>query len=221
MNTPQPASELRDVTELALPYFVSLPRNPTGRGVVVAHEGLGITTQILRFSERLAGEGYVVVAPDFFYRTGGPRDEDWWTSINAITDDELRDDLRSAIAALHDRGAVSIGLTGFCLGGRISYRGAKWAEDLGVDAVVSFYGDYAPELGPLHCPALLLFGGKDEYISADSVAAVKAFHGDLVHVYPDNGHAFMRDGDPSFEPNAAGDAWARLLSFFAQHLAPG
>jgi carboxymethylenebutenolidase len=208
------------MSDLALPYFVSLPRRPTGRGVIVAHEGLGLTTQILRFSERLAGEGYAVVAPDFFYRTGGPRDEDWWSSINAITNDDLRDDLRSAIAALHALGATSIGLTGFCLGGRISYRGAKWADDLGIDAVVSFYGDYAPELDDLHCPALLLFGGKDEYVSAETVAAVQARHGDIVHVYPDNGHAFMRDGDPSYEPTAAADAWRRLLALFGEHLTP-
>lgn len=209
------------MTDLALPYFASRPPQPTGRGVIVAHEGLGLTTQILRFTERLAGEGYAVVAPDFFSRTGGPHDEDWWTSINAITDEDLRDDLQQAITALHDLGAASIGLTGFCLGGRISYRGAKWAEDLGIDAVVSFYGDYAPELGELHCPALLLFGGRDEHISADSIAAVQAYHGDIVHVYPENGHAFMRDGDPSYEPMAAADGWARLLAFFGDHLTLG
>ena len=208
------------MSDLALPYFVSLPHQPSRRGVVLAHEGLGLTTQILRFAERLAAEGYTVVAPDFFYRTGGPRDEDWWTSINAITGDELKNDLHQAISALHQLGASSIGLTGFCLGGRISYRGARWADELGVDAVVSFYGDYAPELGELHCPALLLFGGQDEYISPETIAAVQARHGDLVHVYPDNGHAFMRDGDPSYEPRAAADAWSRLLTFFGTHLTP-
>jgi len=95
-----PLGQTLVVTDLALPYFVSLPQNPTGRGVVLAHEGLGLTTQILRFAERLAEEGFTVVAPDFFFRTGGPRDEDWWTSINEMTDDEVRDDLRMAIAAL-------------------------------------------------------------------------------------------------------------------------
>ena len=68
-------------TDLGLPDFLSLPQRPTGRGVVLAHEGLGVTTQILRFVERLAKSGFTVVAPDFFFRTGGPRDEDWWRSI--------------------------------------------------------------------------------------------------------------------------------------------
>jgi carboxymethylenebutenolidase len=208
------------VADIALPYFVSLPQHPTGRGVVLAHEGLGLTTQILRFAERLAGEGFTVVAPDFFFRTGGPRDEDWWTSINEMTDDEVRDDLRRAIAALRGLGATSIGITGFCLGGRISYCGAKWAGDLGLSAAVSFYGDYATEIDELQCPAVLLFAGKDEYITSESVEVVREYHGDIVHVYPDNGHAFMRDGDPSFEPVAAADAWARLTHFFGERLAP-
>jgi len=186
--------------------------------VVLAHEGLGLTTQILRFAERLAEEGFTVVAPDFFFRTGGPRDEDWWTSINEMTDDEVRDDLRMAIAALRGLGATAFGVAGFCLGGRISYCAAKWADALGLGAVVSFYGDYATELDELHCPAILLFAGKDEYITRESVGAVMEHHGDIVHVYPDNGHAFMRDGDPSFEPLAAADARARLIDFFNEHL---
>ena len=68
------------MTELTLPYFVAIPGNPTGRGVVVAHEGLGLATQILRFAERLAAEGFLVIAPTsssvlvgHTTRTGGRR----------------------------------------------------------------------------------------------------------------------------------------------------
>ena len=35
-----------------------------------------MTTHVMRFAERLAAEGYAVVAPDFFFRTGGPKDDD-------------------------------------------------------------------------------------------------------------------------------------------------
>jgi carboxymethylenebutenolidase len=209
------------MTDLALPYFTAQSAEPTGRGVIVIHEGLGLTTQILRFAERLAAEGCTVVAPDLFFRTGGPRDEDWWTSIHAITDEDLRADLSACIDALHGLGATSIGVTGFCLGGRVSYVAAKWADELGVDAVVSFYGQYDEELGDLQCPAILLFGGQDEYIARDRVATVEARHPGLVHVYEDNGHAFMRDGDEeSYDPATAADAWARMVDHFAEHLAP-
>ena len=103
----------------------------------------------------------------------------------------------------------------------MSYVAAKWADDLGVDAVVSFYGQYDNELGDLQCPAILLFGGQDEYIARDRVATVEARHPGIVHVYEDNGHAFMRDGDEeSYDPVTAADAWARMVDHFAEHLAP-
>jgi carboxymethylenebutenolidase len=209
------------MTGLATPYFVARPERPTGRGIVLGHEGLGLTAQILRFAERLAGEGYTVAAPDFMWRTGGPPAAPSWEPVQAITDDGIRTDLRAAVAALRALGVTSIGATGFCLGGRVSYLAARWADDVGVDAVVSFYGRYAPDLGALQCPALLLFAGKDEYIPREDVDQVAAYHGDIVHVYEENGHAFMRDDDPhSYDPQTAADAWDRMLAFFGEHLTP-
>ena len=43
-------------------------------------------------------------------------------------------------------------------------------------------------------------------------------HGPTVVVYPDAGHAFMRDGSPDYNADVATDAWSRLLGFFGQHL---
>ncbi|HEY2981106.1 MAG TPA: dienelactone hydrolase family protein, partial [Anaerolineales bacterium] len=38
-------------------------------------------------------------------------------------------------------------------------------------------------------------------------------------VYPNSGHAFFRDSDPSvYKREAAKDAWARVTKFFAKHL---
>ena len=62
------------MAELALPYFLARPSSAPGEaapGVVVIHEGNGISPQLLRFCQRLAAEGYLVVAPDLFYRFGG------------------------------------------------------------------------------------------------------------------------------------------------------
>jgi carboxymethylenebutenolidase len=209
------------MTDLALPYFTAAPLEPTGRGVVLAHEGFGMNAQIMRVTERLAAEGYTVVAPEFFYRSGGPEAGDYWDLINGHTPDQLRADLAAAIAALRAQGAATIGVTGFCFGGRVSYFAARWADELGVDAAVSFYpGRIADKLGELHCPTLMLFAGRDEYVPPEDIAAAQARHGDVVTVYLDSSHGFMRDGWPDYDPRAAPDAWARLLAFFGEYLDP-
>jgi carboxymethylenebutenolidase len=205
---------------LTLPYFVSEPDTPNGRGIVVCHEGLGLTTQILRLGERLAGEGYTVVAPDFFFRTGGPKDSDYWESINAITPEQRVVDLATAIEALRGLGATSFGVTGFCLGGGFSYSASKHAVELGVSATVPFYGGMVvDEPGELQCPTLFLYGDADEHIPFTDVEKIIQRHGDAVHVYPGIGHAFMRDNDPeSYHADTAADAWRRMLAFFDEHL---
>ena len=59
---------------ISLPYFVALPEEPgPWPGVVVIHEGGGISPQLLRVCQRLAAEGYGAIAPDFFFRSGGTR----------------------------------------------------------------------------------------------------------------------------------------------------
>ena len=59
------------MTELALPAFTVAPADApaAGPGVIVVHEGNGMSAQLIRFSERLAREGYRVIAPDFFSRS--------------------------------------------------------------------------------------------------------------------------------------------------------
>ena len=178
-----------------------------------------MSPQLLRFAERLAAEGYRVVAPDFFFRSGGPEAADFATLIGAVTPEQLRGDLSVAVGYLRASGATSIGVTGFCMGGFFTYRAALWADELGVGAAAPFYGGgIARELGAPGCPALLFFGGRDEYIPTADIDAVRAHHGDAVVVYPDAEHGFMRDGSANFHEAAAADAWERLLAFFGEHL---
>ena len=105
------------------------------------------------------------------------------------------------------------------MGGWFTYRAALWAEDLGVQAAVPFYGGgIAREIADPGCPTLLFFGGRDEYIPADDVEKVRQHHGADVIVYPNAEHGFMRDGSPNYDEDSATDAWKRLLAFFGEHL---
>ena len=210
------------MTDLSLPAFSVAPADPPaqGRGIVVVHEGNGMSAQLIRFAERVAREGYRLIAPDFFSRSHGVDPSDFGAIIGSITPENLKGDFAAAVERLRADGATKVGVTGFCMGGWFTYRAAKWADDIGVDAAVPFYGGgIARDLGELHCPTLMFFGDRDEYVPMSDVDAVRAAHGDAeVVVYPGAEHGFMRDGSENYHEAAATDAWSRMLAFFGEHL---
>jgi carboxymethylenebutenolidase len=208
------------VVALQLPVFRVQPAVPAEAGIVVIHEGGGMTLQVLRFAERLAAEGYAVAAPDLFFRTGGPAARaDYTEQLGPLYEhrDQTFGDLAAAAAALRADGAQRIGVTGFCMGGSFTWLAALHTDVF--DAAVSFYGSYvASELGRPRCPTLVLFGEDDPWVPLADAQKVAAFHPDTV-IYPGAGHGFMRDGTDDFVEGVAADAWGRMLSHFGEHLA--
>ncbi|MDR3650495.1 MAG: dienelactone hydrolase family protein [Acidimicrobiales bacterium] len=205
------------MTEIALPYFLALPAAaPPWPGVVVLHEGNGISPQLLRVCQRLAGEGYATIAPDLFFRAGGTEAGDFATLIGSLDRDRTRADIVAASDHLRREGATSVGVTGFCMGGLLTYRAALAGD--GFDAAVGFYGaGIAAELGEPACPTLLMFGEEDAYITPAEIEMVRDRHPATV-VYPEAGHGFMRDGSNRYNQAASVDAWSRMLRFFTEQL---
>jgi carboxymethylenebutenolidase len=206
------------VADLTLPYYLARPTTPVTAGIVVIHEGGGISQQLLRLCERLAAEGFAAIAPDIFFRTGGPgASEDYRIAMGALTLEQVLGDLAAASDVLRSAGAQHIGVTGFCMGGRYTWEAAVHGS--GYDAAVGFYGGgIASRLGTPACPTLLFFGGTDDFIPTEDIEKVVAHHADTI-VYPAAGHGFMRDGSDSYAPDAAADAWPRMLAHFRRHLA--
>jgi carboxymethylenebutenolidase len=203
--------------QISLPYFLSLPeQSGPWPGVVVIHEGGGISPQLLRVCERLATEGYAAIAPDLFFRSGGSEAADFSTLIGALAPEKALADVTEAAETLRGLGAARIGVTGFCMGGRYTWYTAVHGD--GFDAAVGFYGGgIADDLGAPRCPTLLFFGGQDPYISPAEIDRVASHHPDTI-VYPEASHGFMRDRSESYDETSALDAWARTLSFFGEHL---
>lgn len=205
------------MAQLDVPLFLARPRTSPVAGVVVLHEGDGMKPQLLRLCERLAAEGYGVAAPDLFFRTGGPGGhDDLRVQGGAVERDQMLADVAVAGDTLRALGAERIGVMGFCMGGAFTWQAALHGE--GYDAAVGFYGvGIAADLGSPRCPTLLCYGANDPWIPADNIAAVVAHHPDTV-VYPDAGHAFMRDGSEFYVAAAAEDAWTRTLAHFEKYL---
>lgn len=205
---------------LPVPYFLARPPSTTavpGAAIVVVQEGMGISPQLLRVCERFAREGYLVAAPELFHHLGGPDPARAGEQYPALRSEDALVDIADVVAQLRGLGATRVGITGFCMGGRLTYEAAT--SDIDLQCAVAFYGGgIGSRLGALRCPTLLLYGGTDPSIPAEEIAAVEAHHPGQVVVYPDAGHGFFRDGSDAYHADAAIDAWSRCSAFFADHL---
>jgi carboxymethylenebutenolidase len=133
--------------------------------------------------------------------------------------------LRAAVGHLRadpEAAGKPVGSVGFCMGGGLSARLACSEPNLRAAAI--FYGasPSEEELQGLSCPLLGFYGGADHRITDAvpfMVKAVEEIGGSFeYHIYPEAPHAFFNDTRPSFRVDAARDAWARLLGFFAEQL---
>ena len=221
------------------PLSVHEPSGPAKGGIVVVQEAFGVNDHIEDVCRRVAGEGWVAVAPHLFHRTGDPKlgytdlalVRPHFEGINRDTilaDVDAGIDRLAASGLSHDR----IGIVGFCMGGTVALAAAT---ERAFGASVTFYGGgvtqgrfgFAPlvELAPkLGCPWLGLFGDLDQGIPIADVeqlreAAAASKHPTEIVRYADAGHGFHCDQRESYAPAAAADAWARTLRWFDAYLA--
>src|SRR6266705_2805134 len=213
-----------------VPAFLARPKDGTrAPGVLVIQEAFGLNDHIKDVARRIAGEGYVALAPDLYWRGGKGRTTRYDQLPEAIAlmqslkDPEIVSDFGSAIAYLEKQAFVRsdrIGITGFCMGGRVSYLAACELPEK-IKASAPFYGGGIPidRTPKLRAPVLAFFGEKDAFIPLDSVEQLKvelARTGKQaeVIVYPGADHGFFCDERASYQAEAARDAWERLKRFF-------
>jgi len=220
---------------------VWLPAAGTGPGLLLIQEIYGVSDYIRAVAEDLAGLGYVVAAPDLFWRIepGYQASHDEAGLKNSLeigSRFDAEQGVADATAALRHLSALpevdgGTGIIGFCLGGSIAYLVAAQAEldaaaaDLG--AVVSFYGSLIPgntdAISQIRSPMQLHFGGSDPYIPREQVAQVEEAAAGRpnveMHVEEDAGHAFHNRMAPMFHvPEPAARAWRRTEEFLQRHL---
>ena len=213
---------------------VWLPAAGTGPGVLVIQEIYGVSAYIRAVAEDLAALGYVVAAPDLFWRLQpgyqAAHDEAGLQASLAMGSrfdfEQGVADAAAAVAQLRELPEVDggTGVVGFCLGGSIAY---LLAAQGGLDAVLSFYGSAVPDrlglLDQITAPVQFHFGGSDPYITRDQVARVEAAAAGRPNlellIEEDAGHAFHNRKAPMFyNPEPAARAWQRAEDFLARHL---
>jgi carboxymethylenebutenolidase len=215
----------------AMPACTARPRGGAGPfpAVIVVHEAFGLNAHIERVAARLAAEGYVTLAPDLFHRGGPGRTAGYddlpraLSLMGELTDDGIVDDVRAAVGYL-ERQSGRVGITGFCMGGRVSYLAACALPER-IQAAAPFYGGGIPidRTATLQAAVLAFFGADDAFIPLDQVRALEAEAKRLgkaveVVVYPKAPHGFFCEERDSYRAEAAADSWKRLTAFFAKHL---
>lgn len=207
--------------------FFAAPANGKGPAVVVIQEWWGLVPHIEDLVERFAGEGFVALAPDLYHGKTTTSPDDAGKMLMELDIDRAEREIAGAADYLLQRPECSsskFGVIGFCMGGALAqYEATKNPK---VGAAVSFYGGFkkAPtQWENLAAPILLIYGENDKGVPAESGRELEGKLEKLgknaeVVIYPNADHAFFNDTRPSYNPEAATDAWRRTLEFFRGHL---
>ncbi|TMG02530.1 MAG: dienelactone hydrolase family protein [Chloroflexi bacterium] len=216
--------------------YVNIPDavGPFPAVVVIQHAG-GVDDFVRGMSDRLAGAHFAAIAPDLYHRDDPNSSDDPLTRMGRLRDVTIVADVNAAIE--HTKGlpeveADRIGITGYCMGGRVTYLMAAKNRNLKA-AVVCWGGNIMVPWGEgpapfdlskdIDCPVLGLFGEEDPNPSPADVAKLDAELTNLsktheFHSYKGAGHAFMNEGRPSYRLEAAEDAWMKCVAWFDEHL---
>ncbi len=221
----------RDTGEM--PMHVWAPESGSGPGLLLVQEIFGVGAYIGAVAERLADAGYVVAAPEVFWRfaPGWASDHDQagleasLAKVGEMDPELAAGDCAAALEALGNLDEVhgAPGVLGFCLGGTLAWAVAASGEP---SVCVSYYGSgVAAMLGMIDavtCPTLFHFGNDDPYIPADDIEAInEAIDGrsNFVLNVENAGHAFdNHESEMFWNESAAQAAWAKTMAHLAEHL---
>lgn len=194
---------------------------------VVIQEWWGLNPHIEDVARRLAREGFVVLAPDLYHGQVTTEPDEARKLVMQLDNEMAIQEIVAAAEHLLAQDATAgelAGVTGFCMGGGLSLQAGLAAPET-FGAVAAFYGSpLEPDAASgMAVPTLGLYGSEDSGIPvADVRAMFDAFEqagiDNEVNIYDGAGHAFLNDTRESYDPQAAEDAWRRLVDWFGTHL---
>lgn len=229
---------------LAQGYLFTPPGGEPRAATLLFMDAIGLRPAIADIGERLAAAGYLVLAPDTFYRSGsyGPFDPIKVTSdfealkpllrLNrALTTEMILQDAHDFVAALDafSPGPLNVGAVGYCSGGRCAILTAA-ALPARVRAAAAFHGGElaldrpdSPHTMLDRVKARVYFGIAeiDDYFQAEEegrlAGALRACGVDhVIETYAGARHGFAIGDVPAFNPQAAEKHWRRLLDLFGE-----
>lgn len=216
-----------------MPAYLWQPDRGSGPGIVLLQEIFGVTDYIKSRAADLAALGYVVLAPEIYWRLEDSAvdesREDFLQQAMSVVGrldwDRAVQDSAAAVRHLRTLTDGDVGVMGFCFGGGLAFNTAATER---VDALVSYYGSALPNLLALapevDVPSLHHFGLSDSYIPAKVVAQIEqavTVHPDVEFcTYPGADHAFDNPRPGFHHAEASAQAWAATVEFLSRTLLP-
>ncbi|WP_374469457.1 dienelactone hydrolase family protein [Phenylobacterium sp.] len=214
--------------------YLAKPATTPAAAVVVIQEIFGVNQVMRDITDGLAGQGYLAICPDLFWRIEPGIDitdqseAEWkraFELFNAFDVDAGVQDIQATIDAVRQRPDCTgkVGAVGFCLGGLLAFLTATRTD---ADASVAYYGvgieNRTAEADKLTRPVLLHIAEEDQFVPKEAQAAIRQALGAhplvTIHSYPGRDHAFARMGGAHYDEADARAAGERSLAFFKQNL---
>lgn len=206
-------------------YFASSA--DSGPGVLVLHAWWGLKPFFKQVCDRLAEQGFVVLAPDLFDGNVATTIEEAKTlAQNSESDSKtIGDIVMTAKDYLLSCGSNKIGVLGFSFGAAWTLVAAS-RDPENVAAAVLFYGAYdmgTDTFKTFKSRVLGHFAEVDEWEPREGVDAMErnmreAGMDVTLHVYPGVAHWFVEEDRPEYDSAAASLAWERTFEFLKKNL---
>ncbi len=215
--------------------YVAMPATLPAPTVIVIQEIFGVNEGIRKKCDWLAGEGFIAVAPDLFWRIEpgvqltDKTDAEWekaFDLMNMFDVDKGIEDLKAVKHTFkgHANSTGKIGCMGYCLGGKVAYLMGCRSD---VQASVGYYGvgleKLLSEANNAKGHVMLHIAEADEYVPTTAQDQIKAGLADkknfVLHTYPGMNHAFTRQGGKHYDADMAKLADARTIEFLKKYLA--
>ena len=202
--------------------YLAPARPAPGPPVLLLHPWWGLNQTIRDLADRLAGDGFTVMAPDMFQAKVLTTPDDALANVRSLTeDDHVR--IRAAVLAALDqllthpdaRGDRA-GIIGLSFGAMEGTEVAGERSDIG--AVVMYYSGIFE--APDGIPYLGHFAENDEFVNSEVEPEFEKTlgRGSGAHVYPGTKHWFIEGDRPEFHADAAELAYQRTVAFLREQL---
>jgi carboxymethylenebutenolidase len=214
--------------------YIARPAQTPAAAIVVIQEIFGVNQVMREITDGLAGQGYLAICPDLFWRIEPGVDitdqseAEWQKAFgyfNAFDVDAGVKDIAVTIDTIRkDPGCNGkVGAVGFCLGGLLAYLTAARTS---VDATVSYYGvgidGRLGEASGIKRPLLMHIAEEDGFVPKEAQAkiidALKPNPLVEIHTYPGCDHGFARTGGQHYNAEATAKAGGLSLGFLQKNL---